>query len=129
MSAIEYPKHRSYVKYLLADILSIIMCAVLCGLNTWGGLVIYAKAKEEFLVKEQGIEKVPSKATFAGIAVDIACDPLAKPTAIVIFIGKFWPMRSSTRSCRVRGTFWLSIRWQTTILPGCILSHFKTMHL
>ena len=67
MSAIEDPRHQSYVKYTLADILIIIMCSVLCGLDTLGDLVIYAKNKEEFLVKELGIEKVPSKATFARI--------------------------------------------------------------
>ena len=67
MSAIEDPRHQSYVKYALADILIIIMCAVLCGLDTLGDLVIYAKSKEEFFEKELGIEKVPSKATFARI--------------------------------------------------------------
>ena len=67
MSEIEDPRHQSYVKYPLADILIIIMCAVLCGLDTLGDLVIYAKNREEFFVKELGIEKVPSKATFARI--------------------------------------------------------------
>jgi hypothetical protein len=67
MSAIADPRHQSYVKHQLADIVIIIMCAVLCGLDTLGDLVIYAKSKEEFLVKELGIETVPSKATFAGI--------------------------------------------------------------
>ena len=67
MSEIEDPRHQSYVKYSLADILIIIMCAVLCGLDTLGDLVIYAKNREEFIVKELGIEKIPSKATFARI--------------------------------------------------------------
>lgn len=67
MSAIEDPRHQSYVKYALADILIIIMCSVLCGLDTLGDLVIYAKSREEFLTKELGIEKIPSKATFARI--------------------------------------------------------------
>lgn len=67
MKEIEDPRHQSYVKYALADILIIIMCAVLCGLDTLSDLVIYAKNKEEFLVKELGIEKIPSKATFARI--------------------------------------------------------------
>lgn len=67
LSSIEDPRHQSYVKYALADILIIIMCAVLCGLDTLGDLVIYAKNREEFLTKELGIEKVPSKATFARI--------------------------------------------------------------
>ncbi len=55
------------MKYPLADILMIIMCAVLSGLDTLGDLVIYAKSKKEFLSKELGIEKIPSKATFARI--------------------------------------------------------------
>lgn len=67
MAAIEDPRHQSYVEYALADILIIIMCAVLCGLDTLGDLVIYAKNREEFLIKELGIEKIPSKATFARI--------------------------------------------------------------
>lgn len=67
MSKIEDPRHQSYVKYQLADILIIIMCAVLCGLDTLGDLVIYAQNKEEFFAKELGIKKVPSKATFARI--------------------------------------------------------------
>ena len=55
------------VKYPLSDILIIVMCAVLCGLDTLGDLVIYAKSKAEFLSKEFGIEAIPSKATFARV--------------------------------------------------------------
>ncbi len=63
MSEIEDHRHPSYVKYPLADILIIVMCAVLCGLDTLGDLVIYAKNKKDFLAKEFGIEEIPSKAT------------------------------------------------------------------
>ena len=60
MSTIEDPRHPSYVKYALADILIIIMCGmcgVLCGLDTLGDLVVYAKSKADFLdivVNKQG---------------------------------------------------------------------------
>ncbi len=47
MSAIEGPRHQSYVKYPLADILIIIMCAVLSGLDTLGDLAIYAKKENQ----------------------------------------------------------------------------------
>ena len=67
MSKIEDQRHPSYVKYPLADILIIVMCAVLCGLDTLGDLVIYAKNKKDFLAKEFGIEEIPSKATFARV--------------------------------------------------------------
>lgn len=48
-SAIEAPRHQSYIKYLLADILIMIMCAVLSGLDTSGDLAIYAKNRKGFL--------------------------------------------------------------------------------
>lgn len=67
MSEIEDPRHPSYVKYSLVDILIIVMCGVLCGLDTLGDLVIYAKSKQEFLSKELGIKSIPSKATFARV--------------------------------------------------------------
>lgn len=67
MSEIEDDRHPSYVKYPLADILIIVMCAVLCGLDTLEDLVIYAKSKEEFLAKEFRIEEIPSKATFGRV--------------------------------------------------------------
>ena len=71
MSAIEDPRHQSYVKYSLADILIIIMCAVLCGSDTLGDLVIYAKSRGEFLIKELGIAKILSKATFCLIGFNV----------------------------------------------------------
>ncbi len=67
LSEIKDPRNPSYVKYPLVDILIIIMCAVLSGLDTLGDLVIYAKSKREFFSKELGIERIPSKATFARI--------------------------------------------------------------
>ncbi len=67
MSEIKDSRHPSYVKYPLADILMIIMCAVLSGLDTLGDFVIYAKSKKEFLSKELGIEKIPLKAAFTRI--------------------------------------------------------------
>ena len=67
MSTIEEPRHPSYVKYALEDILIIIMCGVLCGLDTLGDLVVYAKSKADFQRETFGIEKIPSKATLGRI--------------------------------------------------------------
>ncbi len=67
MLEIKDPRHPSYVKHPLSDILIIIMCAVLSGLDTLGDLVIYAKSRKEFFSKELGIDQIPSKATFARI--------------------------------------------------------------
>ena len=67
LEKIEDPRHQGYVKYKLADILIIIMCGVLCGLDTLEDLVIYAKSKKDFLKEVLGIEGIPSKATFGRI--------------------------------------------------------------
>ena len=67
MSKIEDPRHQSYVKHSLADILIIIMCGVLSGLDTLGDLVIYAKSKQEFLLNVLEVRQIPSKATFARV--------------------------------------------------------------
>lgn len=67
MSRIEDPRHPSYVKHALADILIVIMCSVLCGLDTLEDLVVYAKSKADFLREIFGIENIPSKATFGRI--------------------------------------------------------------
>lgn len=64
---IEDPRHPSYVAHKLADVLSIVMCAVLCGLDTLGDIVIYAENNKNFLKEELQIDKIPSKATFARI--------------------------------------------------------------
>lgn len=60
-------KDPSYMKYALADILIIIMCGVLCGLDTPEELVVYAKSKEDYLRETFGIKQVSSKATFGRV--------------------------------------------------------------
>lgn len=57
MSKIEDPRHASYVKYPLPDILIIVMCAVLCGIDTLGDLVIYAENKQGFFEERVGYSK------------------------------------------------------------------------
>ena len=64
---IEDPRHPSYVEHKLADVLIIVMCVVLSGLDTLGDIVIYARNNQEFLQATFGIENIPSKATIARI--------------------------------------------------------------
>lgn len=55
------------MKYSMLDILIIVMCGVLSGLDLLGDLVIHVKSKKEILSKELEIESIPSKATFAKV--------------------------------------------------------------
>ena len=61
MLKIEYPRHPSYVKYALVDILIIIMCGVSCGLETLEDLLVYAKSAADFLRETFEIENIPSR--------------------------------------------------------------------
>ena len=60
-------RHQGYVEHKLTDVLIIVMCAVLCGLDKLGGIVLYAQKRTQFLAEQFGIEKIPSKATLSRI--------------------------------------------------------------
>lgn len=61
------PRHQGYVKHKLEDILVIIMCAALSGIDNLGDLVIYAENKRDFFSSELDISEIPSKSTFSRI--------------------------------------------------------------
>lgn len=64
---IDDPRHDSYVKHNLGDILTVVLCAVMCGMDTLGGVVAYGQNKEAFLREKFGIESIPSKATLSRV--------------------------------------------------------------
>lgn len=64
---IEDPRHSGYVIHKLWDILTIVMCGVLCGLDKLDEIVAYQENNEENLKKEFGIEKFPSKSTISRV--------------------------------------------------------------
>ncbi|WP_460055466.1 transposase family protein, partial [Pseudolactococcus yaeyamensis] len=64
---IEDSRDERYVKYPLSDVLIIVMCAVLCGLDQLCDIVTYAENKAEFFKRTFNIEKIPSKPTFSRV--------------------------------------------------------------
>lgn len=59
--------HQGYVKHKLEDILVMVMCAVLSGLDELYQIVQFAQSKREFFKENFGIDKIPSKPTFSRI--------------------------------------------------------------
>jgi len=45
---IEDPRHKSYVRHNLDDILIMVMCSVLCGITDLSGIVSFSQNKAEF---------------------------------------------------------------------------------
>lgn len=70
-SIIEDKRCSCDVEYKLEDILILVMCAVLCGVDTIEKIVEYGKNKIEFLTKHFGISKIPSKSTLARVLATV----------------------------------------------------------
>lgn len=64
-AVIEDSRYQGYVKHKLSDILIIVTCAVLCGMDSLCDIVAYAQNKADFFRIHFGIERIPSKATFS----------------------------------------------------------------
>ena len=60
-------RHPGYVEHRLADVLTVVMCAVLCGLDELGGIVLFAQKRQGFFREHFGIDKIPSKPTLSRI--------------------------------------------------------------
>lgn len=60
-------RHEGYVKHPLVNILIIVMCATLCGIDSLCGIVQYADEKKSFFEKHFKINKIPSKPTFCRV--------------------------------------------------------------
>jgi len=71
-------RHPSYVEHPLSDVLIIVMCSVLCGLDSLAGIVILAEKRAKFFKKKFGIESIPSKPTFSRILSMIDGDEVSK---------------------------------------------------
>ena len=65
--SIEDDRHQSYVEHKLCDILTIVMCAVLCGLDQLSDICEYAEGKADFLREAFKIAAIPSKPTFCRV--------------------------------------------------------------
>lgn len=75
---IEDPRHQSYVTHRLSDILIIVMCAVLCGLDELSTIMTYAQNKASMFKDEFGIEAIPSKPTMSRVLGMIDGEAIAK---------------------------------------------------
>lgn len=64
---IDDPRHQSYVKHKLVDILIMVMCSVLSGMTDLCKIVSFSQNKAEFFKKHFNIESIPSKPTFSRV--------------------------------------------------------------
>jgi len=66
-SEIQDPRHEGYIKHKLADVLTIVMCAVMCRMTELCEIMVFAESRAEFLAENFGITKIPSKPTMSRI--------------------------------------------------------------
>lgn len=64
---IDDPRHSGYITHKLEHILTIVMCAVLCGLDQLDDILVYQENHQAFLKTTFGIEHYPSKSTYSRV--------------------------------------------------------------
>ena len=77
-AVIDDPRHQGYVKHKLSDILMIVMCAVLCGMDQLCDVMACAQNKAVFFRTHFGIEQIPSKPTMSRVLSIIDGQKLAE---------------------------------------------------
>jgi len=77
-SIIEDYRHASYIDHTLADILIIVMSAVLCGLDGLAEIMQHATNRAVFFKDKFGIEQIPSKPTVSRVLNMIDGDAVAQ---------------------------------------------------
>ena len=78
LTEIEDSRHPSYIEHPLCDVLIIVMCSILCGLDSLAEIVVLAEKRSKFFKKKFGIEIIPSKPTFSRILNMIDGDAVSK---------------------------------------------------
>jgi Transposase len=66
-STIKEPRYGRFVEHKLVDILVLVQCAVMCGLDKLEEIEEYGKEKREWLKEVFGIERIPSDSTLSRI--------------------------------------------------------------
>ncbi len=84
LSMIKDPRHSGYIKYKLADVLSIILCAVLCGLDELEDLYVFAQSNRRIWEERLGLMSVPSKAIFGRILNLVDADAVGKAMSKIL---------------------------------------------
>ncbi len=84
LSMIKDPRHFGYIKYKLADVLSIILCAVLCGLDELEDLYVFAQSNRRIWEERLGLMSVPSKAIFGRILNLVDADAVDKAMSKIL---------------------------------------------
>ena len=75
---LEDTRYENFVKHKLTDVLIIVMCGILCGLDELEDIVTYGKSNLSFLKENFGIDKVPSKSTLTRVMNFIDGEKVAK---------------------------------------------------
>ena len=133
---IEDTRHQSYVKHKLSHILTIVMCAVLCGLDELGDIVTFAENKADFLKDTFGIDKIPSKPTLsrvlsvidgqkvAEVIIDIMKSAITGTEKVIAVDGK--AIRSTTKADKPHSALQIITAYLTE--SGVVLGQEKIHH-
>ena len=106
-SEIDDERHESYITHNLSEVLIIIMCSVMCGLDGLAELVVFAEKRGKFFKNKFGIDQIPSKPTFSRILNMVNGDKIAE---VIIEI-----MLEEQNLCPIYQTFLLLTAKQSAV--------------
>jgi len=66
-SGIKDPRYKNFTEHMLADVLIVVHCAVMCGLDKLEAIEEYGKSKRVWLKEVFGIERIPSDSTLSRV--------------------------------------------------------------
>jgi predicted transposase YbfD/YdcC len=110
ISIIEDPRCQCDVKHRLADVLILVMCGVLCGMDELVDIVDFGEVRKDFLREKFGVETIPSRSTLTRVMnmvdagklslciVKMMCEMLGTDGSIVAIDGK--TIRSTQTPCK-----------------------------
>ena len=75
---VEDLRYQGFVECKLNDILILVQCSVMCGLDKLEDIEEYGKNKHDWLKEVFGIERIPSDSTLPGIMNTAIFSPLSQ---------------------------------------------------
>jgi predicted transposase YbfD/YdcC len=110
ISIIEDPRCQCDVKHRMTDVLILVMCGVLCGMDDLSDIVDFGEAKRDFLRERFGVETIPSRSTLTRVMnlvdaeklslciVKMMCEMLGTDGEVIAIDGK--TIRSTQTPCK-----------------------------
>jgi hypothetical protein len=118
-------RYQGFVEHKLTDVLIIIVCGVLCGLDEPERIALFGKERIGFFKERFGIEKAPSESTVLRILNIVDGDAIADAVIEIMRETRQAPHRSRGQGRRLRALSALARQRAATSSPASRSAHIR----